>query len=120
MDAQPRYRSHVENRAPGGLRARRQLTSPALALRRRSALAAAGTILGSAPGMLLPFAIVAVLDNADETDRYFLLVAISTFLVALFGNTAAGVMAPMVVQAREAFGRSGVETWLRTRLPSVA
>lgn len=84
------------------------------AARSPSARALAGTILGSAPGLALPFLITLKYGATSLTDAFYFAYAISSFSASLCNGSVAASLLPSLARAREHGGMPAVQARART------
>lgn len=84
------------------------------AARSPSALALAGTLLGSAPGLALPFLITLKFGATSLTDAFYFAYAISSFSASLCNGSVAASLLPSLARAREHGGMPAVQARART------
>ncbi len=83
------------------------------ATRSHSALALAGTLLGSAPGLALPFLITLKFGATSLTDAFYFAYAISSFSASLCNGSVAASLLPSLARAKEHGGLPAVRARAR-------
>jgi peptidoglycan biosynthesis protein MviN/MurJ (putative lipid II flippase) len=79
-----------------------------------SARALAGTVLGSAPGLALPFLITLRFGATNLTDAFYFAYAISSFSASLCNGSVAASLLPSLARAREYGGTPALQERART------
>jgi peptidoglycan biosynthesis protein MviN/MurJ (putative lipid II flippase) len=100
-------RANDDGRRPASIRALRVRLSSSYEIR-----ALAGTLLGNAPGLLLPFVMTSILGIGRDTDAYFYAFSLTLLAATLSTSVLENNLLPAIQQQR-AGGATHLRRWLK-------